>query len=260
MEQKLLFFDVDGTLVPDDWELAPSPAVCRALAAARAAGHRTFLCTGRTLCDIGPELRSVGFDGMITGGGAYISLEGRCIFHQPIPITLLRETVDRIISCGIAGVLSGPEELFYAGYGSRTMPWPLPRLKSGAELTEAMKIEKFTLRVTSPEELEPLRGYLEAHYEVYSNDNGRYYEMVVKGCNKANAMKRVCRYLGIGPESTVAFGDSENDLPILNAAGFSVAMGSAPAAVKAGADYVTDTVEADGVAKALIRLGFAGEK
>ena len=60
--------------------------------------------------------------------------------------------------------------------------------------------------------------------------------------------------IGITPEETIAFGDAENDLEMLQLAGIGVAMGNALPQVRACADMVTDTVENDGIAHALRRL------
>lgn len=256
MKQKLFFFDIDGTLIPEDTEYTPSPAVSDALTALRRAGHKIFLCTGRTLCDLNEGLLNIGFDGIVAGAGAYINVDGRCVYHSPIPIPLLRETVDRMIDCHISGVLSGPVELYYAGVGTRRLPWKLPRLKSGRELTGSEEIEKLSARVTTPDEFEPLRSYLEQYYEIYAGDEGRYYEIVRKGQDKAHALRWLCQYFDIPQEDTVAFGDSMNDLALLCAAGTGVAMENAPEEVKHAAALVTDIVEQDGVVKGLQHLGY----
>ena len=64
-------------------------------------------------------------------------------------------------------------------------------------------------------------------------------------------MERYCQLQGWKPEEIIAFGDSENDLEMLRFAGIGVALGNAEPEVKAAADYVTDDIDCDGVAKAL---------
>ena len=253
---KLFFFDADGTLIPDDAQCRPSAAVCAALEALRRSGHKVFLCTGRPMCEIGPELMSTGFDGIVAGAGAYISLDGTCIFHQTIPLPLLRETVDRIVRCRISCLLDGTRQLYYAGRGSRVLPWDFPRIEGPEELTGEEDIEKFTARVSQPEELLPLRDFLVRHYELYPCDDGLFYEVVQQGCDKAAAIRRLCARCGVGLEDTVAFGDSRNDLTMLEAAGIGAAMSNAPEEVRRAAQLVTGTVAQDGICHALQRLGF----
>ena len=59
--------------------------------------------------------------------------------------------------------------------------------------------------------------------------------------------------MALRPENVMAIGDDFSDIEMLEYAGIGVAMGNAPAAVKACADWVTSTIEKDGVAKAVER-------
>ena len=87
-----------------------------------------------------------------------------------------------------------------------------------------------------------------------------YIEIIRPGVNKASALHQLAELLQISPEETMAIGDSNNDLPMLKAAGHSVAMGNAGEHVQKITDYVTDTCDADGVAVAIRRyvLGTEG--
>lgn len=76
-------------------------------------------------------------------------------------------------------------------------------------------------------------------------------DITARGADKGTALKTVAAHLGISAEETMAFGDGGNDKSILQAAGTGIAMGNAPDDVKAAADYVTASVDDDGVAKAI---------
>ena len=65
--------------------------------------------------------------------------------------------------------------------------------------------------------------------------------------------------LGLDISETMAFGDGGNDLSIIRRAGIGVAMGNAGPDVKAAADYVTTSVDDDGILNALVRLGVIGK-
>ena len=75
-----------------------------------------------------------------------------------------------------------------------------------------------------------------------------YLEVIPASVNKGQGVLDTCRALGIDPADTVAFGDAQNDVPMLKAAGIGVAMGNAAAAVRAAADAVTASNNEDGIA------------
>ena len=76
------------------------------------------------------------------------------------------------------------------------------------------------------------------------------------GCSKANAIKALSDYFKVPASQIMALGDDCNDAPMMEAAGYSVAMGNAVPETKAAAKYVTATNAEDGVAKAIQRLVF----
>lgn len=76
-------------------------------------------------------------------------------------------------------------------------------------------------------------------------------DITATNANKGNGLLDIIRYEGIGIEETMAFGDGGNDISIIQKAGIGVAMGNANEILKKSADYVTSSVENDGVSKAL---------
>lgn len=82
-----------------------------------------------------------------------------------------------------------------------------------------------------------------------------YLEVIPRAINKGQGIRDICRMTGILPEETIAFGDAENDIAMLQRAGVGVAMGNADEKVKAAADRVTLSNNRDGIAVALRALG-----
>lgn len=78
-----------------------------------------------------------------------------------------------------------------------------------------------------------------------------YLEIMKKDASKTNALKNILEKFNISSEEAIAIGDNYNDKEMIMYAGLGVAMGNAPNAIKAVADYVTDTNENDGVRKAI---------
>ena len=89
---------------------------------------------------------------------------------------------------------------------------------------------------------------------VVSSSIANNIEINAKNANKGEALRFLCRHLGLNIEESMSFGDSSNDLSMIVAAGIGVAMANADRAVLEAADYVTDTNDNDGVAKAIARF------
>ena len=77
-----------------------------------------------------------------------------------------------------------------------------------------------------------------------------------KAATKGEALRFLCRHLGVDVRDAMAFGDGSNDMSMIRAAGIGVAMANADPALRAAADYVTDTNDADGVARAIEKFCF----
>jgi len=70
--RRIAFLDVDGTILDHRGTVAPSTV--DAIRSARAAGHLVFLSTGRSAGDVPPAVRMIGFDGVVSNGGAYATV------------------------------------------------------------------------------------------------------------------------------------------------------------------------------------------
>ena len=85
--------------------------------------------------------------------------------------------------------------------------------------------------------------------------NPLFTDVVAKGSSKAVGIEQMAAHFGISVEETMAFGDGGNDVAMLRRAGIGVAMGNAEASVQREADYVTTSVDEDGVWNALRHFG-----
>lgn len=250
----LCFFDIDGTIAEDNQP--PPPKTAAAIRRLRQNGHKAFICTARTMCDIYDSLLEVGFDGIIAGAGAHILVEGEEIFHHFIPEKELMETVGGIYENGFSGVLEGTGNIYFIP-GEVELYGDWPRLQGPEEVSSALGIEKFTIHTWDHGHIDRIIAkmpQLLRDYELYKNNSGSFGEFVWKGINKASGMKKVADWYKVGMECTVAFGDSMNDASALKAAGVGVAMENAPNELKACATLVTATLQEDGVAMALEKL------
>ena len=76
-------------------------------------------------------------------------------------------------------------------------------------------------------------------------------DITMKSADKGMGLSAIIARHGIKPEETMAFGDGGNDMSIIRKAGVGIAMGNANEPLKNAADYITDSVDEDGLYKAL---------
>ena len=126
MDKKIIFFDIDGTLIGFDGVFPESAQ--KALKMAKENGHKIFLCSGRSKCQIEDRLLDFGFDGYVTASGAYVEYEGKEIFSS----FMTKEQLVKLISycnendivymlqCTDATVSSGRNlELMHMGFAAK---------------------------------------------------------------------------------------------------------------------------------------------
>ena len=114
--------------------------------------------------------------------------------------------------------------------------------------------DKFYAYVEDESKMEAFEGEFSEMLDFVDRRKG-YYEIMPKGCSKASGMRLLAKHLNIPMEETVAIGDGENDVPMLECAGRAIVMGNAPEKVKELADFITTDVDKDGIWNALRWLG-----
>lgn len=278
MDKKLIFLDIDGTLVAA--LSSPSPQVGKAIRQARTKGHLVFLCTGRNLPIIGQDILEIGFDGIIASAGAYVSVGDEVLFDSVLPEELVQECLsvfhDNGIFCRIEtseGIYTDPqmEELLR---NASPDPRNSELLRMQREIESGLPIRKYAeyprqgaykLCFTS-RDLDSVRqaqGILGNRFDFVVHPYGESTacfngEIIPKGIDKGKGMELVCRRFGSSLKDAIAFGDSMNDAAMLERAGLSVAMGNACDELKALADVVCEDVAHDGVYLELHRMGLCG--
>ncbi|NLM40885.1 MAG: HAD family hydrolase [Firmicutes bacterium] len=251
---KLFVFDVDGTLLnPQNQVLESSREALRLLAQR---GHKVMLATGRgpvAMEPIWPQLGGkmfyIGFNGAVIMDGETI------VYEETIPPAGVEEAVELARQFGLSiNVYSGLRWLIEKENPLSKEEGELVQAEPEVgDLSSVDKIHKILVLGTVEEvaryrrELRERSKWLNVTISLPT-----YCEVVSHQVSKGQALKRACTYLGIDPADTVAFGDGENDLELFAAAGLKVAMGNAHPALRAAADYVTDSNDEDGVLKGVL--------
>lgn len=254
MERKLVFFDIDGTLLSEVTRTIPESAVT-SIHNLQRNGHFAFINTGRVFSFLGKEIRDISFDGLLCGCGTYISYHDNILFHKKLASEMCRHIVDLLHFYHIDAVLEGKDKCYGDEY-DRINTQIFRDFVVGFQYpydtwnAKDLSFDKFFLYSEDMESMLKFQGELEQDFLFIDREKG-FFEAVPTGYSKATAMKWIADYLGIDLRNTIAIGDSNNDLVMLESAGTSIAMGNASENIKKKVDYITKDVDDDGIFYAL---------
>ena len=259
---KLVAFDVDGTLVGR--ELVISPKVKSAIARMLEAGTAGCLVTGRMYRATVPFARDLGLEApVICYQGAAIVDPGtdEVLAHTALANEIVRELIATAERDGVHLQLYRNDEYYcearnrfsdlYAAL-SLTQPVVVPSLREAFAYSPATKAVIIADEPLAAAYAEKLRGAFAGRANV-TRSLPEFVEVLDPTVDKGVALRFVAERLGLSMDRTIAIGDSWNDEPLLRAAGFAIAMGSAPAELRAVSDAVVGDLEHDGVAEAIER-------
>ena len=256
---KVIFFDVDGTLFRHDC-LVPESTV-RAIEELERRGHMAMVCTGRGACTLPPQVEALPLHGGVRGCGTYVEAEDTVLTDAGVE----GPQVEKIL--GILEEFRCPffienSDHFYCD--PEKMPASFQKIVSGMKqrypgryrhVSELPgKISKMTGYPSDRSRLPELIDLLSPWFYVITHEEYPYIEIVTRGCSKGTGVTQIIEHLGISAEDTFGFGDSGNDIAMLNTVGTAIVMGGAPDELKK--KYTaTDSIYEDGIEKALLKLG-----
>lgn len=259
MEKKALFFDYDGTIIAGGTGKIPAeiPELFQEL---KARGHLLFLNTGRTRVLLDPHCRALPFDGYILGCGSAVDLNGETLYEYKLPMERCAQIVEQTQALGIQGFLEGMNVLYYTlrftNLGFRVCRARYRR--EGAIVKRADKLDdpftKMYLRFPSPQILERFEREWGEMFD-FIDRGGRVCELVPAGHTKASGMRLVMERLGLKLENCYAFGDGNNDRPMLELAPNSALIGTGNAELRKIVRYVSSGVSDGGLAEAVRTFG-----
>ena len=253
---KIIFFDIDDTLRNSKTGFVPStiPTIFKQL---REKGIFTGIATGRGIFGVVPEIKTLKPDFFVTLNGAYIEdKKGNVIYSNKIAKDKVEEYITWTKEVGIdyglvgshAAKLSRRTEMI-----SQAIDPIYPDLEVDPDFYQKEDIyQMWTFEdqgddLTLPESLASTLRMVRWHE--HSSD------VVPISGSKAAGVAKVVDQLGLKPENVMVFGDGLNDLELFDYAGISVAMGVSHDKIKEKADYITKTLEEDGIFNALEGFG-----
>lgn len=249
---KAIFFDIDGTLVSFKTHEI-SKTTLEALYALREKGVKLFIASGRHLL-IMDNLSGFPFDGYVCMNGSLVFDRGKVIYSHPLDQADAASVIDLAETGQIPCVLfteknvamncrtERAEQLF------RMIRLPEPEYASLMPYKSG-PVSQFTIFLDQEREDALLAPALK--HSVTTRWHPEFTDIVPENISKAEGISRVIAGYGIGREEVMAFGDGGNDVEMIEYAGIGVAMGNALPDVRKHADYVTSTVDEDGIVAAL---------
>ena len=253
-----LFFDIDGTLVSFNTHEIPASAV-KALTDAKENGSQIYIATGRPPLIINnlSQIEHL-IDGFITINGAlcYIGHEQVCC--HPIP-------AEDVMTC-VQDSQAKNYGLIVVGRSQVAVLDPTGSVDRIFRLF--LNVKEFDkpspLEEVLRQDILQLTAFFDSDYEkdmlarmpdcVSGRWHPEFTDITAREADKGKGILAIAQHQGFDPSRTIAFGDGGNDLSMILQAGIGVAMGNATDLLKQHADYITTSVDDDGILNALIHL------
>lgn len=266
---KLIAMDMDGTLLSPDHKTV-ADADKEALIKAHEIGIRLAISTGRTLSTIGdicsqiPEIDYIIFS---NGAGIYDRKAEAIIYRNNMPPETAEKYLPYIeersgfIEAYIDGIAYALKRagrdfdydlippVFRAMFGTGVIV-----IDDFTKVYGEYGIEKVIFYIADSAVCVEADKYLRSKPEIFVTSSvGRSIEFTKAGTDKGDALRALCEYIYANPEEAMALGDASNDIPMIKAAGFGIAMENADEKTKQEAKYITKANAKNGVAAAIYK-------
>ncbi|PFP15648.1 hydrolase Cof [Bacillus sp. AFS073361] len=255
MNEKIVFFDIDGTLLTEEKVLPESTK--KAVRMLQEKGIYTAIATGRSPQMFEWILEELHIDSYVSINGQYVVFEGKEIYSNPMDLSLLNDLTSMVESNGHAiaychdhhiTVNEENHPLVLSSYNSLKINYP-PVSREFYKQTSVFQGHLFC----QPQEEET---YIQRFPECsFIRWHEHAIDILPKGCSKAIGIGKMLDVIGISNENCYAFGDGLNDLEMLTSVGIGIAMGNAVPEAKAAADLITTSCYEDGIFNGLKELG-----
>ena len=266
MAYRLIAMDLDGTLNNDSKSVdAPTRD---ALLAAQRRGLRLLLASARPLPGLYKErdiLDLVHHRGLLmayNGGAIVDAATGEVLSSTAMEAAQARRVLRLLETLPVTPILDDGSVFYVTDRNGYKVDYECRNnrmdCREVANLADALTFAPCKILMSAqPEQIKTIQRRIAADLPAglaVVQTAAFYLEVIPASINKGEGLRRACRAIGIEPREAIAFGDSENDIEMLKAAGMGVAMGNADEAVKAAADMTTLSNNENGIAAALERL------
>ena len=264
MAKGILFFDYDGTLVDEDAGIMkPTENTLHAIQQAKENGYLVILATGRTQAYL-KKMAEIPFDGYITTNGAYGIVGDQVLFNEIIPQDRIYQFIEYCKQHHIDYLLETQERSYYSEEAQSEFFWERLLFFDFDEKNffnmkktdiQELTVNKMFVMAGEHSELELLKKEFAAELEIIPLPWGCFADVNNIGMCKGYGVEKFYETLNIPRENTYAFGDGNNDYTMLERVGHGVAMKRHQPSLDEAAEYVTGSVEEDGVVQAMKHYG-----
>ncbi|MCD8042163.1 MAG: HAD-IIB family hydrolase [Tannerellaceae bacterium] len=268
MERKTAFFDIDGTLTSELDGTIPE-SVGKAITKARENGHLMFINTGRCMQNVEKRFLDIGFDGVISGCGTNIYCNTDGMFHELLYVSqthavtyeiltharqfeldILFESKKHVCFDNKKTLLTEGGIKQYTAFVNRHYDMSLD------PEADSFTCDKFVVWFKNVKDLPAFREVSDKYF-ICIDRGGNFREFVPIGYSKATGIQFILDYYHLPIESSYSFGDSNNDLPMLDYTKYSIAMGnSIPPSLFEQVTYVSAKASQNGIQQALQYYNF----
>lgn len=256
---KIVFFDVDGTIVTDvaEGEGKYIPQSCkRAIKAAREKGNLCFINSGRPYSNVEKYILDIGFDGVVSGCGTNIHIGDKEIFRVSASEYAAEKAYELCVKYNITAFFEGRDRTYYIenNYKVKWLDEFSEQIKNQGsvilrEKDDFFMFDKFCAFHEKGQDVSEFLTEMKKYFSVIERDE-TFLELVPIGCSKGEGIRKVCEHYSAALSDSYAIGDSVNDLDMFYVTPNSIAMGNGKAIHKY-ASFVTKDITEDGVEYAL---------
>lgn len=220
MGTKVLFFDVDGTLVDDKTKQIPD-STKKIIKEVRKKGHKVFINTGRVLCMLGNIQKEIDVDGIICGCGTHILIGDKTIYKNIISLEEANHIKESITKYKLAAVLEAKERAYMQErpffhkdlerFYDIVSAWCEVRLDAFND--KSFSFDKFCILCDREKQAKEFESFVKEakNFEMIDRSSS-FFEFVPRGNSKGKAILKVLSYYDISLDDAYVFGDSMNDV------------------------------------------------
>lgn len=267
MDNKMFFFDIDGTLIDvnkDIYEITDASKV--AMDELKSNGHDVFLSTGRCKCFIVDGVSSYPFSGYVTCNGGHVSYKGKTLYKTVIEPKAIIETMNLCSQYDMNYYFESNDYIYIKDRHDPTHVHFANKWGMKDEICvdhfDPYHIESYIgmIYCNNLDDIPVMIEKLSPYFDIQRHRSRHSFDLTLRGTSKAKGIMELVKAMHRDMKDTIAFGDGRNDLEMIEEVSLGIAMGNAVPELKKVANYVTANIEDEGIKFALQHFGMINQR